>query len=110
MSINYKFNEWRVEGEKAKPFSGNGYKLLRCNLNSSILNGFTIGQVLYCHHVKGLSVSEIRKNIGVALTGPMIRSVIKGFGRNAGWETIQAYNLFMEMLRDEPEVLDAIYS
>lgn len=103
MSVIYNFNEWKVSGEKATPISPKGYKLLR------IRTGFKIGSILYHYYVKGFSVSQIKKTVARNLSLTNIRSVIKGFGKQASRESIEAYKVFMEMLKDEPETLDVIF-
>ncbi|MDG5789661.1 hypothetical protein QA612_19575 [Evansella sp. AB-P1] len=111
--INYKFNQWRQSGEQAQEWSSKAYKLLGCNTTSDTLNGYKIGKVLYLHHVKGLNAQEIRELSGKnGLPTNTVKSVIKGFSRQAGQESILAYNTAMEMLQDEQEraVLERMYN
>lgn len=69
MGIEYRFNEWRASGEQVKEWSPMAYKLVSKNVQSNNADGFKIGQVLYLHHVKGMTASEIRKSsAGYGLT------------------------------------------
>jgi len=108
MGIEYRFNEWRISGEKATIWSPKVYQLLRLNASNEDINGFNIGKILYYHHVKGFSPPEV-KDVVKGFNLIKIKSILRGFGRHAGYESVQAYNTFMELLRDEPEMLDVVF-
>lgn len=59
MGIDYKFNQWRVSGEKAPQWSQKAYKLLKVNLNKNGYTGELLGVILYLYFVKGMTVSQI---------------------------------------------------
>jgi hypothetical protein len=110
MSIDYRLNEWRLSGEKATEWSQKSYKLLRTNLRADIITGARIGAILYFHHVKGLTASEIRKNpVGTGVPISTIKAILKGFNSRTGMESKEAYLIFMDMLDTEPEMLDRLF-
>lgn len=109
MGIDYRFNEWRVSGEKADAWSPMAYRLLSKNV-SEYVSGYRIGQILYLHHVKGLTAKEIRQtSAGYGLAINLIKSVIKGFGRLSSSETKEAYEIAKYMVKNEPEVLERMF-
>jgi len=110
--INYKFNTWRESGNQAEEWSKKAYKLLSYNNQSDIISGFKIGQVLYYYHVKELQPKEIKKQIGQGMSVHLIKGIIKGFSRTAGQESITAYQIAMDMIKDEQEraVLEKLYN
>ncbi|TCP30211.1 hypothetical protein EV207_10634 [Scopulibacillus darangshiensis] len=108
MSIDYGFNEFRVLGEKAEEWSPMAYRLVSKNMTAKI-SGFRIGQVLYLHHIKGMSALEIKKAEGFGLHTNMIKGILRGFGREAGAEALEAYTLAMYMIEHEPEMLEKMY-
>lgn len=55
MSINFKFNQYRVSGKTAQAWSPMAYRLVNKNTQSENLSGFKIGHILYLHHVKGMT-------------------------------------------------------
>ncbi|EMI11501.1 hypothetical protein [Anoxybacillus gonensis] len=102
MSINYKFNEWRVSGEKATAWSQNAYKL--ASIEVGRMSGMTIGAVLYLHCVKGMNASEIRKSpVAYGMATATIRGIIRGS------YSPEAYSIFVDMLETEPEMLDRLF-
>jgi hypothetical protein len=108
MSINYKFNIWRVSGEQATVWSEKAYKLVRADVGR--LSVATIGAILYMHHVKGMTASEIKKHsVSNGLGISAIRAILKGFGDRASQSTKEAYYLFFDLLENEPEMLDILF-
>jgi hypothetical protein len=108
MSIDYRFNEWRVSGEQATVWSENAYKLVRADVGR--MSGMTIGAILYLHYVKGMTAGEIRKHsISNGLGISTIRAILRGFGDRASQATKEVYYLFVEMLENEPEMLDRLF-
>lgn len=102
MSINYRFNEWRVSGEQAEVWSHNAYKLARLEVGR--VSGMTIGAILYLHFIKGMTASRIRKApIAFGLASPTITGIIRGT------YCPDAYCVFQEMLKTEPEKLDILF-
>ncbi|WHY84690.1 hypothetical protein QNH39_18825 [Neobacillus novalis] len=110
MSINYKFNQYRISGEQTEAWSPMAYRLISKNSASEHINGFKVGHILYQHHVKGLAAKEIRKTpVGYGLSTNLIKSVLKGFGSQSGIESKEAYEIAMYMLECEPETLEKMY-
>lgn len=110
-NIDYKFNTWRISGEKAEGYSKMTYRLLNKNLQSDNLTGYKIGHILYLHHLKGMTAQDIKKHpVGYGSSVPTIKSVIKGFGRLSGVESLEAYEIAMYMIEHEPEELERLYS
>ncbi|OIU71204.1 hypothetical protein [Rossellomorea aquimaris] len=113
MGIDYRFNEWRVSGEKAEAWSPMAYRLLSKNATSEHLNGFRIGQMLYLHHIEGMSAKEIKHSpVGFGLNLTVINATLRGYKRkymSVGVETIEAYDIAMYMIEHEPEVLERMY-
>lgn len=108
--INYRFNEWRQSGEKAEKWSYMATRLVSKNSEIDRVNGYTIGQVLYLHHIKGMTALEIRKSpIGLGISLDLIKSMIKGFGVQASAEAKEAFDIAMYMVECEPESLAVIY-
>ncbi|QPA33221.1 hypothetical protein ISX45_10300 [Anoxybacillus caldiproteolyticus] len=108
MAIDYKFNTWRVSGEKATVWSQKAYKLVRADVGR--ISGATIGAILYLHHVKGMTASEIKNSpIAWGVSLPNIKGILKGFNSRANRESIEAYSIFMDMLETEPEMLDRLF-
>lgn len=111
MGIDYKFNTWRVSGEQAKTLSPRVYNLLRLNTFSDSHSGWRVGAILYLHHVKGLTATEIKKSlVGSRLPLQSVKSLINGINnKNVNPEIIEACQLFYKMLKDEPEMLERLY-
>jgi len=110
MSINYKFNQYRVSGEKAEAWSPMAYKLINKNVASDTVNGFKVGNILYLHYLKGMTAQEIRKtSVGYGIPTNTIKSIIRGFGRQSNVESYEAYEVAMYMIEHEPEVLEQMY-
>lgn len=111
MGIDYRFNEWRISGEKAESWSPMAYRLINKNIDAEFLNGFNIGHILYLHHIKGLTALEIRKtSLGYGIATNIIKSVLKGFGNQSGYESKEAFKIAMHMIEHEPEVMDRMYN
>lgn len=111
MSIDYKFNTWRVSGERAEVLSPLVYSLLNKNISAQYLNGYTIGHILYLHHIQGMTAQEIRQHsVGKGIPLETIKSVIKGFSQQAGLESVEAYEIAMYLIENEPESLESLYS
>ncbi|KAB2334130.1 hypothetical protein [Bacillus mesophilum] len=105
MSIHYLFNTWRVSENQASVFSQKSYNLLRINTESKGYTGEILGAILFLHYVKGLTASEIRKTpIGYTIPSVHIKSILKGSFNP------KAYNLFMDLLETEPEMLDNLFN
>ncbi|MGG6431923.1 hypothetical protein ACPF7I_06245 [Anoxybacillus sp. D401a] len=105
MSINYKFNEWRVSGEKATAWSQKAYKLLRVNADKScVMSAHSVGTILYLHYVKGLTAQEIKKHSAGKM---LLMTTIKGILR--GSHSPEVYCIFQDMLETEPEMLDRLF-
>lgn len=110
MGIDYRFNEWRASRETAEKWSPMAYRLLSKNVSSEHTNGFRIGHILYLHHIKGLSAREIKQTpVGYGIATNMIKSIIKGFGRQSSYESLEAYEIAMYMIEHQPEVLEKMY-
>ena len=110
MGIDYRFNEWRISGEKAESWSPMAYRLINKNIDAEFLNGFNIGHILYLHHIKGLTASEIRRtSVGYGNSTNIIKSVLKGFGSQSGYESKESYKIAMYMIEYQPEVLKKMY-
>ncbi|GMO00641.1 hypothetical protein [Parageobacillus thermoglucosidasius] len=108
MSIDYRFNEWMVSGEKATVWTEKAYKLARIEVGR--VSGMTIGAVLYLHYVKGRTAGEIRKHsVSNGLGISTVRAILRGFGDRASQATKEAYSIFMDMLENEPEMLDVLF-
>jgi hypothetical protein len=102
--LNIKFNTWNDSGETAEAWSPKAYLLLSFNQSTQSFSGYTVGKVLYLHHVKGLSAPDIKDKIGSGYNVKMISSIIKGFGHQAGYESRMAYETAMDMLSNEAEL------
>ncbi|MEC2400916.1 hypothetical protein ABES35_08475 [Bacillus subtilis] len=110
MSINYKFNQYRVSGETAEAWSPMSYRLINKNLVSDTVNGFKVGHILYLHHLKGMTVEDIRQtSVGRGIPTNTIKSILKGFGRQSNAESYEAYEIAMYMVQNEPETLEKMY-
>lgn len=112
MSINYSFNEWRVAGETAEAWSPMAYRLISKNKNVEHLSGFRIGQVLYLHHIKGLSDKEINQiSYGYSKNITIIRGILRGFSKKSvSRDSKEAYYIAKFMIVNEPEVLERMYN
>ena len=109
MGIDYRFNEWRVSGEKVETWSPMAYKLVSKCMNAERANGYRIGHILYLFYYKGLSYTEIKEVAGQGLHMSLIKGIIKGFGKDASMESREAFKMAMYMIEHETEVLDKMY-
>jgi hypothetical protein len=111
VSINYNFNKWRVSGETAEAWSPMAYQLISKNRNVEHLSGFRIGQVLYLHHIKGLSDKDINKlSYGYCKNITILRGILKGFRKKSvSRDSKEAYYIAMYMIEHEPEILERMY-
>ncbi|MEQ6375746.1 hypothetical protein RZN25_02735 [Bacillaceae bacterium S4-13-56] len=112
MSIDYKFNVWRVSGERAEAWSPRAYRLISYNQNSESMSGYTIGKVLYLHHLKRLDAKQIREQLENKIPINMIKGIIRGFNKKyqtAKTESYEAYAIAMYMVEHHPEELEKIY-
>lgn len=109
--MDYRFNTWRVSGEKAEEWSLLAYRLMRVNILAERNTGIRLGAVLYQHYVKGMSPSQIRKSpIGIGLPVTSITAIIRGYNVRGDFNsTAEVYNLFQHMLETEPEMLDMLF-
>ncbi|WP_191561615.1 hypothetical protein [Metabacillus idriensis] len=102
MSINYRFNEWRVSGKQPTVWSQNAYSLV--SIQVGLVSGMTIGSILYLHYVKGMTASQIKKNsVAYGMTTATVRGIIRGS------YCPEAYCIFLDMLETEPEMLDRLF-
>ncbi|WP_047981680.1 hypothetical protein [Ornithinibacillus contaminans] len=108
--INYRFNEWRNSGEPCDKWSPMAYRIVSKNTGSEQVNGFRIGHILYLHHIKGMTAKEIKEVAGHGIATNMIKSILKGFGRLSGYESLEAYDIAMYLVECQPEVLEKMYS
>ncbi|MCL1698319.1 hypothetical protein [Lysinibacillus sp. BPa_S21] len=104
-----KFNVWKVSGKQAEVWSPMACRLVSKNTISNYMTGYRIGQILYLHHIKGMSAPEIKKVAGFGLNTNMIKSILRGFGKDAGIEAVEAYQIAMYMIEQEPEELEKLY-
>jgi hypothetical protein len=115
MGIDYRFGEWRNNGEIADAWSPMAYRLLSKNIGSEQVNGFRIGHILYLHHIQGMEAKEIKQtSVGYGIATNMIKSILKGFrskNGGAGRESIEAYEIVMGMIQNEKErtILEKMY-
>ncbi|MGP4082056.1 hypothetical protein ACTWQL_19400 [Pseudalkalibacillus sp. R45] len=101
--INYSFNQWRVSGEQAESqISPRGYVLL--NADAGRLSGQEIGTILYRHYVKGIKANELYKEYSKIAHHFIIQGILTGSGKFA-----LAYNMFMELLEENPEELEMMF-
>lgn len=99
--VNIQFNKSYVQGEQVDELSPMAYELVR--FDNGNINGNQIGSILYWHYVENLSFKEIKElHTGVPFTS--IQSICNGKINNSG------YLIFIEMLQNEPGVLDRMFS
>lgn len=79
MSIDYRFNTYRISGEQAEAWIPLAYRLVSKNVHSDSLNGFRIGLILYLHHIKGMTAKEIQAYMAYKMLLNMIKGVLNGF-------------------------------
>ncbi|MGF6947541.1 hypothetical protein QF028_000034 [Neobacillus sp. B4I6] len=110
MSINYKFNQYRVSGEATEEGSAMAYRLCSKNVTSEHISGYRVGQFLYLHHIKGMTAQDIKKTpVGYGIATNMIKSILKGFGRQSGTESVEAYEIALYMIECEPRLKMRMY-
>ncbi|GIP62688.1 hypothetical protein J32TS6_12430 [Virgibacillus pantothenticus] len=111
MSINYKFNQWRQTGETSEAWSPMAYRLVAKNVGSDTLNGYKVGNIIYLHHLKGMTAQEIKETpVGYGISTATIKSVLKGFGRQSAVESFEAYDIAMYMVENEPGTMEQMYN
>ncbi|KGA98118.1 hypothetical protein AJ85_18565 [Alkalihalobacillus alcalophilus ATCC 27647 = CGMCC 1.3604] len=110
MSIDYRFNEWRVSGEQAEAWSPMAYRLCSKNSKTDLMNGYRVGDILYLHYLRGMTAKDIKQySLGYGVSTAIIKSVLNGFGRQSGAEAKEAYQIGMYLVENEPEMLEKMY-
>ncbi|WP_182006114.1 hypothetical protein [Priestia aryabhattai] len=99
--IDYRFNEWRISGEKAPELSKRAYQLLRST--EGVFSAQQVGEVLYLYYVKQIPKQEIRKRFNF-----MPQQIVTAIFSNRF--NVGACTMFFEMLEHEPEMLELLFS
>jgi|GEM_PF-6330622 len=98
--IDYKFNTYRVSGEKAQELSRTAYQLMRSG--NAMVSGQLLGEILYSSRVEGKSHKEIKQRFPY-----LSQMIIKGLLR--GTYAPDTFSLFCYMEEHEPEMLDRLF-
>ncbi|MBU8690574.1 hypothetical protein KM918_25080 [Priestia megaterium] len=99
--IDYKWNIYRISGEKAPELSKRAYKLLSANVG--MFTAQQVGEVLYLYHVKEMPAKEIKKRFSF-IPHQTFRAILRNtFNPEASY-------MFFEMLEHEPEMLELLFT
>jgi hypothetical protein len=101
MTVNYKFNQYRVSGEDALQWSDNAMNLMRSG--RGFWTGHMMAELLYRSQIEALSFTEINQ-MYKHIPFQTIKSILSGSF------SPETYRIFTEMKETEPEMLQALFT